>query len=182
MKSFKSKVSKWKHRHDAQEPSSSAPSPQVSRTSSPQITPQATSESSAPPPAAVDSKSPSVPTLQEKLWNQAYESLKTNDEHLVKAYEKILSAQLNGEGSNEDQENAIGATQDTRSEQMRKLVGSGLERSRKKDAVWQGVGQGLQAVQEVRRLVDGAIQAAPQAAVAWVGVCLGLEVSTSGMR
>ena len=37
-------------------------------------------------------------------------------------------------------------------------------------------GTSLRHVQAVRGIVDKAIQAAPEAAVAWVGVCLGLEV------
>jgi hypothetical protein len=59
---------------------------------------------------------------------------------------------------------------------MQQLVQNGLDRTQKVASIKQGIDEGLQAVQAVRGIVDKAIQAAPEAAVAWVGVCLGLEV------
>lgn len=59
---------------------------------------------------------------------------------------------------------------------MQQLVQEGLDRTRKEASIKQGIDEGLQAVQAVRGIVDKAVQAAPEAAVAWVGVCLGLEV------
>ncbi|KAF9767892.1 hypothetical protein IL306_014878 [Fusarium sp. DS 682] len=57
---------------------------------------------------------------------------------------------------------------------MQQLVQNGLDRTQKAASIKQGIDEGLQAVQAVRGIVDKAIQA-PEAAVAWVGVCLGLE-------
>ncbi|KAL6354150.1 hypothetical protein LRP88_12484 [Fusarium phalaenopsidis] len=59
---------------------------------------------------------------------------------------------------------------------MQHLVQEGLDRTQKQASIKQGIDEGLQAVQAVRGIVDKAVQAAPEAAVAWVGVCLGLEI------
>jgi CTP synthase (UTP-ammonia lyase) len=59
---------------------------------------------------------------------------------------------------------------------MQLLVQQGLDRTQKQASVKRGIDEGLQALQAVRGIVDKAVQAAPEAAVAWVGVCLGLEV------
>ena len=59
---------------------------------------------------------------------------------------------------------------------MQQLVLEGLERTRKQASIKQGIDDSLQALQAVREVVDKAVQSAPEAAVAWVGVCLGLEV------
>jgi hypothetical protein len=49
-------------------------------------------------------------------------------------------------------------------------------------SIKRGIDEGLQAVQAIRAIVDKAVQAAPEAAVAWVGVCLGLEVCMISFR
>ncbi|KAM6514119.1 hypothetical protein FALCPG4_015281 [Fusarium falciforme] len=59
---------------------------------------------------------------------------------------------------------------------MQQLVQAGLDRTQKQASIKRGIDEGLQTVQEVRRIVDKAVHAAPEAAVAWVGVCLGLEI------
>ncbi|CVK87256.1 uncharacterized protein FPRN_05517 [Fusarium proliferatum] len=59
---------------------------------------------------------------------------------------------------------------------MQQLVQAGLDRTQKQASIKEGIDKGLQVVQEVRRIVDKAVSAAPEAAVAWVGVCLGLEI------
>jgi hypothetical protein len=60
---------------------------------------------------------------------------------------------------------------------MQQLVQEGLDRTQNQASIKRGIDEGLQAVQVVRGIVDKAVHAAPEAAVAWVGVCLGLEVS-----
>lgn len=59
---------------------------------------------------------------------------------------------------------------------MQQLVQAGLDRTQKQASIKRGIDEGLQVVQTVRGIVDKAVHAAPEAAVAWVGVCLGLEV------
>ncbi|KAL2888910.1 Vegetative incompatibility protein HET-E-1 [Ceratocystis lukuohia] len=60
--------------------------------------------------------------------------------------------------------------------QMRKFVERGIERTKKEASVKQELDRGLQAVQAVMGIVDTAIRAAPEAAVIWATVCLGIEV------
>lgn len=59
---------------------------------------------------------------------------------------------------------------------MQKLVQEGLDRTQREASIKQGINEGLQAVEAVRELMDKAVRAAPEAAIAWGGVCLGLEV------
>jgi hypothetical protein len=63
--------------------------------------------------------------------------------------------------------------------QMHQLVQSGLRRTEKDAEVKQGMEEGIKAVMAVKQIVDRAIQASPEAAIAWVGVCFGLEVCTA---
>ncbi|SPN97662.1 uncharacterized protein DNG_01175 [Cephalotrichum gorgonifer] len=59
---------------------------------------------------------------------------------------------------------------------MKQLVQAGLERTQKEAAIKREINAGLQAMQAVKGAMDKAVQAAPEAAVAWVGVCFGLEI------
>ncbi|KAM6506442.1 hypothetical protein FSOLCH5_013423 [Fusarium solani] len=59
---------------------------------------------------------------------------------------------------------------------MHQLVQEGLDRTQKQASIKRGIGEGLEAVKAVRGIVDKAVQVAPEASIAWVGVCLGLEI------
>jgi hypothetical protein len=120
-------------------------------------------------------------SLQERLWNQAYDELKINESDIVDAYERILSRELNGSDSSSTsltaQKNEIAENTGGRWFQMKQVVQAGLERTEKEAAVKQRIEEGMQAVYSMREIVDNAVQAAPQAALAWVGVCFALEVN-----
>ena len=122
-----------------------------------------------------------LPDLQAQLWNRAYDELKDSEPKLVVEYEKILTLQLHPHEMEsqtvETTENEISSHQGTRSDQMRELVDKELERRKKQIETKQKVNEGIHVVQELRGIVDKAVKAAPEAAVAWVGVCLGLDVS-----
>ncbi|RBA12813.1 hypothetical protein FPRO05_14089 [Fusarium proliferatum] len=163
--------------------SPSAPSPSPSPTpSQPASEPAArrTSQPTPSPPTSTDSETSPLPNLQERLWNQAYDDLKASEPKLVEAYEKILSVGLHRKDPSsvtcESTENEIEGARETRCRQMQQLVRDGLDRTQKAASIKRGIDEGLQAVQAVRGIVDKAIQAAPEAAIAWVGVCLGLEI------
>ncbi|KAH7112761.1 hypothetical protein B0J13DRAFT_488823, partial [Dactylonectria estremocensis] len=130
-------------------------------------------------PSSTDPKT-SLPSLQERLWNQAYDELIAREPKVVEAYETILSAELDRNDSTsvafEPTKNKIGKTREARCVQMQQLVQAGLDRTQKEASIKGGIDKGLQAVQAVRGIVDKAVQAAPEAAIAWVGVCLGLEI------
>ncbi|KAG8665110.1 uncharacterized protein FPOAC1_013088 [Fusarium poae] len=164
-------------------PATAPSSPKSSRSASLTSAQQATQPTSQPPPSpltSTDAETSPLPSLQERIWNEAYDKLKENEPKLVGVYEKILSAKLHGDdpssATREPTDNEIGETPRTRCGQMQQLVQAGLDRTQKQASIKQGIDEGLQAVQEVRRIVDKALHAAPEAAVAWVGVCLGLEI------
>ncbi|KAI5861008.1 WD40-repeat-containing domain protein [Durotheca rogersii] len=129
---------------------------------------------------STDPETLSLPTLPEKLWNQAYDELKASEPTLVETFEKILSAELCRDESSsvgsELERNTIGKTQETRCHQMQKLAQAGLDRTRKHASVKNSVGQVLQIAQFIKAVADPAVQAAPAVAVAWVSVGLVFEV------
>ncbi|KAH7146737.1 hypothetical protein B0J13DRAFT_473574, partial [Dactylonectria estremocensis] len=146
----------------------------------------ASEPTSKPSPRPTPSPTPSAGpetsslSLQERLWNQAYDELKANEFKIVEAYEKILSAELHRgnltSAAFESRGIEIGQTREARWGQMKQLVQAGLERTQKEAAVKRGIDDGLQAVHAVKGAIDKAVQAAPEAAIAWVGVCFGLEI------
>lgn len=139
--------------------------------------------STTPSQSASSGPETSSRSLQERLWNQAYDELKANESDIVEAYEKILSGELHrGDSASTgcaSEKNEIEQVGERRWCQMKQLVQAGLERTQREAAIKQGIGDGLQAISAVRGIVDKAVQAAPEAAVAWVGVCLGLEVESA---
>jgi hypothetical protein len=137
-------------------------------------------------PAAATTVSPS--NLPERLWDEAYSQTRVSDSNIVDAYEKILSARLSEHNAggleppaesadNVLHQNEIAHDVGKRRLQMQQLVQHGLRKTEKDAAAKQGIGDGIQAAMVVKEVVDKAIQASPEAAVAWVGVCFALEVS-----
>jgi len=61
-------------------------------------------------------------------------------------------------------------------QQMERLVRVGLQKTAREAAVKQQIGDVIQRVGVVKGLVDKAVQASPEAAMAWVGVSFALEV------
>ncbi|KAH6995462.1 NACHT domain-containing protein [Ilyonectria sp. MPI-CAGE-AT-0026] len=174
----KSKV--MRPRQAASQESTRAPSsPSPSPTPSQPVT-RSTSQPTTSPPTSTDTETLPLPSLQQRLWNQAYDELKASEPKLVEAYEKILSVGLHRNDPSsvtcESTENEIGSTRETRCRQMQQLVQEGLARTQKEASIKRGIDEGLQAVQAMRGIVDKAVYAAPEAAVAWVGVCLRLEI------
>jgi hypothetical protein len=109
----------------------------------------------------------------ERLWNDAYDSLKYQDSELVTAYEKVLSRELAGSGTQSD---AI-ETKDPRKRQaqMEDLVQIGMTKLQGQDA---RVERAMQSVLGVSSVIGTALQPVPQAALAWVGVSFALQVQS----
>jgi hypothetical protein len=105
---------------------------------------------------------------------------------LVDAYEKILSRQLqDGPGSAvpESQPNTIARDDsNARRRQMTWLIHAGLDKTEREAKVKEGLGMAVDVVLAARNIISSAIQAAPQAALAWTGICVALEVRLSGER
>ncbi|KAK7403731.1 hypothetical protein QQX98_010503 [Neonectria punicea] len=161
---FKVKRPQWLA---ASQESALAPSPTPSPTPSQPASQTATRPTSQPttsPPTSTDSETSPLLSLQERLWNEAYDELKVSEPKLVEAYERILSVGLRrNDSSSEPTENEIGRTQKTRCRQMQQLVQEGLDRTQKEASIKRGIDEGLQAVQAVRGIVDKAILSNPVA-------------------
>ena len=102
------------------------------------------------------------------------------------AYEKILSRQLqHGPGSAvpESQPNTIAQNNsDMRRRQMTQIIHAGLDKTAREANVKRSLGVAEDVVLSTRNIISSAIQAMPQAALAWTGICLTLEVRLSGGR
>lgn len=61
---------------------------------------------------------------------------------------------------------------------MHQLMQAGLAKTEKEAKIKQNVGEVMQRALLVKDVVSLAIQTVPQAALAWTGVCLALQVSS----
>ena len=119
-------------------------------------------------------------SLQEQIWNQAYDALRQKEPKIVLAFESTVATELERCGTSfesadrTDHEPTVDGG--IRSFQMQQLVQNGLDRTSKGASFKQGIDDSLQAVRAIRGIMDKAVKAAPEAAVVWATVCLGLEV------
>jgi hypothetical protein len=124
--------------------------------------------------------------IRERLWTEAYDQAREGDHDVVDAYETILSTWLSesSTGVTRPQSSAAGISQQNkiakdvakRRSQMQKLAELGLSRTEKYAKATQRVGDGMQAALTLKEIVGKAVQASPETAFAWVGVCFALEV------
>ncbi|KAK3947848.1 NACHT domain-containing protein [Pseudoneurospora amorphoporcata] len=118
-------------------------------------------------------------SLPARLWKRAYNELKQEEVKLVDAYEKILSRQLQN-GSNsmvlESQPNIIAQNNSDRRRQMIQLINPGLAKTEREAKVKESCGEVIDVVLSVKNIISAAIQAVPQAAFAWTGICIALEI------
>jgi hypothetical protein len=113
-------------------------------------------------------------TLSGRLWTQAYDDLRVEDASLVEGYERVL-AQLEDEIRAPAAADAV--QQDERQIKMKRLLKAGLEKTEKEAKLWAGAGAAMDFVLSAKEVIDAAVQAAPQAALAWTGVSIALQVS-----
>ncbi|PVH71957.1 hypothetical protein DL98DRAFT_399416, partial [Cadophora sp. DSE1049] len=146
------------------------------------------------PPIFVPSPTTIVPevaesehSLQGRLWNQAYDAIKAADPELAEAYERILSTEIRWEDSETGPDadasasasavrNDIAPSRESRAVQMQQLVQIGLKKTQRDAAVKQKMGDGMAAIAAIKGIIDKAVQASPEAAIAWVGVSFALEI------
>lgn len=132
-------------------------------------------------PANISISYPPDASLPEQLWDQAYDALKIHDAALVQAYERILSRNLRGQGFSSpviDSEENVIAQDDAhaRRTQMRRLIDEGLDKTAREAKIKETIGTATQFIFSAKDIISSAVQAAPQAALAWTGVCVALEV------
>ncbi|GKT48338.1 vegetative incompatibility protein HET-E-1 [Colletotrichum spaethianum] len=150
------------------------PKKRSSRQGSPQASPL---PPVAPPPPASTPPQKSPASLQDRLWNQAYDELKSSESEIVKAYEKFLLTELqDGCSGTITAKNQIEVDSEKRWHQMQRLTQAGLQRTEKSASVKQKISNGMQIISPVKAVMEKAVQAAPQAAIAWVGVSFAFEI------
>ncbi|KAL6908366.1 hypothetical protein GGI43DRAFT_420241 [Trichoderma evansii] len=126
-----------------------------------------------PNPAPASSSNIVPRQLQERLWNEAYEQLKSSNAEVVECYEKILSQELTSDQhvSSESEsallENRIETAYDERWKQMQTVMDVVMKRTKKKAVKRQTLGGGLTAVNIA---MSQAVRTVPEAAVAWTGM------------
>ena len=140
--------------------------------------PQPVSSAAEPPRQAPPDATTTPTSLPRQLWTQAYDAIKQDDPKLVGAYEIVLRRELGGESSPAD--NLWSEDDQMDDEQIRTqilhLVEAGLKKTNKEAAVNHKIQEGMRVVSSVRELAGTAVKHAPEAAAAWGGVCLLLQV------
>ncbi|KAL7894786.1 WD40-repeat-containing domain protein [Trichoderma sp. SZMC 28014] len=136
-----------------------------------------------PAPRIADEAAASLPG---RLWDRAYDELKDETEAaLVEAYEKILSRHLESERDIADANLIAQGNPSTRRAQMNQLITSGLVKIKRETEIKDSLDKGVQVILSAKDIISSAIQTVPQAALAWAGVCVALELfgnSTSGTK
>ncbi|KAF4920398.1 Vegetative incompatibility protein HET-E-1, partial [Colletotrichum fructicola] len=139
----------------------------------------------SPPPTPISQSSSPLQTpistannLKERLWNQAYDNLKRSESKLVEAYENLLSAELPGDSHTPaaSAENHIKPDPQERWHQMELLVQVGLQKTKKDAESKQKASDVIRVISPLKEGIGKAVQAAPEAAIAWVGVSFALEI------
>ena len=128
-----------------------------------------------------------TPSPPERLWDRAYDDLNKEEPDLIHAYEKILSCNLHEDGFSskvdDSQPNAIVQHDpDRRRHQMEKLIHTGLSKTAREAKMKANLGPAMSIVLSAKETISFAIQSLPQAALAWTGICVALEVSSSKNR
>lgn len=146
--------------------------------------------STAPHASDASDHTASPSSLRERLWNRAYDQARELDPKIVDGYERILSAQLSQEeidflnpphtDSTDDTtpRNEIEQDVEKRQKQMRQLVQKGLQKIEKETNTKQDVKSVIDVAMVFKEVVDKAVQPSREAALAWVGVCIGVQVGT----
>ncbi|KAF5522657.1 Vegetative incompatibility protein HET-E-1 [Colletotrichum aenigma] len=139
----------------------------------------------SPPPTPISQSSSPLQTpistannLKERLWNQAYDNLKRSETKLVEAYENLLSAELRGDSHTPaaSAEPHIKPELQERWHQMELLVQVGLQKTNKEAEFKQKASDVIRVISPLKEVIGKAVQAAPEAAIAWVGVSFALEI------
>ncbi|PHH51561.1 Vegetative incompatibility protein HET-E-1 [Ceratocystis fimbriata CBS 114723] len=132
------------------------------------------------PPPAPEPKPAPLASIQENVWRRAYDDLRKKDPELVKAFETIVHTTLHlnekDAESSEIAESKAVAAREVSSREMQQIVRDGINRTKNEASLKQEISDGLQAVHAIRGLMDSALRTAPEAAVVWATVCLGIEI------
>ncbi|KAK3994290.1 hypothetical protein QBC44DRAFT_49516 [Cladorrhinum sp. PSN332] len=121
--------------------------------------------------------------LAERLWNSAYDQLIAEKPDLVAAYEKILCRQLNHDDpKGKAKAFSIAHDQNARRLQMQQLVQRALEKAQQTNPVQEGVDNAVQVTLALKGVIDAAVHSAPQAALAWAGIAVVLQLLVNSQK
>ncbi|KAK4233816.1 hypothetical protein C8A03DRAFT_38447 [Achaetomium macrosporum] len=141
--------------------------------------PPATSQALPPALPAESTKLPTpVPSVSERLWNAAYDSIETDNAGLVMSYVKTLETVLGANpGVAPDTKISTELHNPTKRQMhMRRLVEEGRAKISRASKITNGVGDVVGFVLSAKGIIDLAVQSVPQAAFPWAGVCVGLQI------
>ncbi|KAF5680208.1 heterokaryon incompatibility protein het-E-1 [Fusarium circinatum] len=139
-------------------------------------------------PATASSPSPepqnAIPSIPERLWNKAYDILEEKEAEIVKSYQEILKlAQLEWDDIAAPEElQHLEHCKTDKSRQMWRLVYSGLEKSKRQAKLKESVSNIIETIDNLKGVVDKAVKYSSEAAIAWAGVTLGLEILSNPMK
>jgi hypothetical protein len=124
------------------------------------------------PTSNADSSATSIP---DRLWDGAYDSLKTGEAKLLHYFEKIPSKEL--VKAKDDDENVINQKDPKkRRSQMDELLEVGLEKTEALAKAESNIGSTVKVVLSVKDAIGSALQPVVIAALAWTGVSFALLV------
>ena len=106
-----------------------------------------------------------------EIWTTAYDAIAIDKKHseLFGAYNAVLSSRLTPTSDNDK-------TTDAR-KRMGLAVEEGLRRTERTAGIMDKAHEGMRVVSSVKTLIGRVVKRSPEAAAAWVGVCLLIEVS-----
>lgn len=148
--------------------------------STPLTSPQSVAPAAHPRPPQTIANVSNSPTLPGRLWTQAYDAIRKDDPELARAYETVLRSELGGGSSLANNDGCHQADAEQTRAQMVQLVETGLKKTERAGTVKDKIQEGMHVVSSVKELVGTAVKHAPEAATAWAGVCLLLQVSGPG--
>ncbi|KAG4261888.1 hypothetical protein FPRO03_11356 [Fusarium proliferatum] len=123
-------------------------------------------------------------SVPDRLWSKAYSILEEKEPDIVKKYQEILE-QVQHEwidtAAPEELQN-LQNCKSVKSQQMWRLVYSGLERSKRQAKVKESVSNIMETIDNLKGVVDKAVKYSSEAAIAWAGISLGLEILSNPMK
>ncbi|KAF5694804.1 het-E-1 heterokaryon incompatibility protein [Fusarium denticulatum] len=139
-------------------------------------------------PATVSSRSPepqnAITSIPERLWNRADDILEEKELEIVKSYQEILNLvqlELDDTAAPEELQH-LEHCKTNKSRHMWRLVCSGLEKSKRQTKLKESVSNIIETIDNLKGIVDKAVKYSSEAAIAWAGVTLGLEILSNPMK
>lgn len=131
------------------------------------------------PEATADKPDP--PRLSARLWTQAWDAIRNDNPKVAEAYEAVLQSELKNESNPINSDNSHENNAQQAQAYLVLLIKSGLEKTESEAVVKQNIQEGIRVVSSVKDFVGTAVKYAPEAATAWAGVCLLLQVRDHGI-